>query len=60
MPETRYKAIPPSFYKQEIRNFNRKISGNAAVFCVQMKTPLAEKIKGLGGIHPANCLPVEP
>lgn len=60
MPEMCYKVILLSFFKQEIQNLNRQNSGNAAVFCVQMKTPLAEKIKGLGSVYLANCLPVKP
>lgn len=56
MPEICYKILLPSFFKQVINNLSREASGNAAVFYVQMKTPLPEKTKGLGSIHLAVYL----
>lgn len=55
MPEICYKVIPSTFLKQEIEKLNRETSGNAAVFCVQTMTTLAQERKGLGSIHLADC-----
>lgn len=59
VPEICCKVILSSFLKQKIENLNRETSGNVEVFCVQMLTPLAQELKGLGSIRVANCLPAE-